>query len=140
KNGYAEKFRHAIAPSFNISRTSRFEDFARVVRTDYIDQIVGGVTQLNYGLTNRVSAKRRQPDGAPSIVREILTFDVGQSYYSDKIAGAVDPQYQTSQGAVPASNFSPIRFVLTGRPTDQASGVLSTEYDHQAHAIRSMRA
>ena len=140
KNSYAEKFKHVIAPSFNVTRKTHFEDFSRVVKTDYIDQIVGGVTQINYGLTNRLLAKRRQEGNAPSIVREILTFDVGQSYYSDKSAGAFDAQYQTSQGSAPLSKFSAIRFVLTARPTDQASGVLNMEYDHQARAMRSMTA
>jgi LPS-assembly protein len=137
-SGYAEKFKHVIAPSFNISRITHFEDFSRVVQTDYIDQIVGGVTQINYGLTNQVLAKRRQAGGAPGVVREVLTFDVGQSYYSDKSAGAYDVQYQTSQGSVPLSKFSPVRLVFTGRPSDQISGVLRMEYDHQAHAFRSM--
>ena len=41
-NGYAEKFKHVISPSFNIARTTHFEDFARVIQTDGIDFLPSG--------------------------------------------------------------------------------------------------
>jgi hypothetical protein len=65
---------------------------------------------------------------------------MSQSYYSDQKAGAVDQQYQTSQGTVPVSKFSAIRFALVGRPAEGTTGVLNMEYDHQAHTMRSMNA
>jgi LPS-assembly protein len=139
-SSYAEKLKHVIEPNFAISRVTPFEDFAKVVIIDPIDQIVGGVTQIDYGITNRLLARTKSAAGPSGAVREILSVDLGQTYYSDQAAAAYDQQYQSSQGTVPVSNFSPIRLVANARPTDVASAQFRLEYDHQFSALRTIGA
>src|SRR6185295_1424896 len=99
-NGYADRFKHLIQPSFSIQRTTAFRDLNRVVKNDYaVDSLVGGVTTMRYGLTNRILAGRRKlvagVEPTPGVVREILSVDISQSYYSDALAAIVDPEYSS---------------------------------------------
>ena len=59
KNHYADGFKHLIEPSMTIDRLSAFKDAERIVQLDGTDTIVTGTTTLNYGITNRIMAKRR---------------------------------------------------------------------------------
>jgi len=137
-NGYAEKFKHLISPTFTIQRFSQFDDFDHIVKFDYIDQVPGGYTLMRYGVTNRVLAKRKHaPTGASS---EILSVDVTQTYYSVAKAASADQEFQANVDVKPSSNFSPIRIVATGRPSDETSAWLQMEIDHQYHALRNLNA
>ena len=136
-NGYAEKFKHLIAPSFSIQRFTPFDESARIVKLDYIDQITGGFTQMRYGLTNRILAKRKQ---SPTGSSEILSVDVSQSYYSVSTAAIADQENQSSLETPPTSNFSPIRMNVNAHPSDDTSGQFQLEYDHQFGALRRMGA
>jgi len=136
-NGYAEKFKHLIAPSFSIQRFTRFDDSARVVKLDYVDQVTGGFTQMRYGLTNRILAKRKDH---PTSSLDILAVEVSQSYYSVSTAATADQENQSSLDAPPSSKFSPIRLNVIGRPNDETSGQFQLEYDHLFAALRRMSA
>lgn len=136
-NGYAEKFKHLIAPSFSIQRFTPFDQSARIVKVDYIDQLTGGFTQIQYGLTNRILAKRK---GTSSSSLEILSVDVSQKYYSVSTAAIADQDNQSSLDVTPTSKFSPIRVGVIGRPNDETSGQFQLEYDHQFAALRRMSA
>ena len=54
------------------------------------DIIVGGTTQMNYGLTNRLLV-RKDTEGEPQAgaPRELLNVSVRQSYYTDANASTV---------------------------------------------------
>ena len=43
-NGYAEKFKHTIEPTFTVSRTSAIDNYAEIVKLEGIDYIAGGTT------------------------------------------------------------------------------------------------
>ena len=91
-NGYAERFKHLIEPRFSIQWLSPFDRITEVVqsRIDNVDSLVGGTTTLSYSLTNRVLARRKRAGGV-SDVREILAVVVAQSYYTNALAAASDP-------------------------------------------------
>jgi lipopolysaccharide assembly outer membrane protein LptD (OstA) len=136
-SGYADRFKHVIEPSFTIQHVTRIQDFSQIVKLDAVDAIVGGATSLTYGLTNRVLARRWQPNGT-AVAREIFNVGISQSYYTDQQAAAYDQQYQSSQQGQVPSNFSPIVLQTTATPADHISGQLRLEYDWQHSAMRSM--
>src|SRR5262249_54814673 len=100
-------------------------------------QLIGGFTQMRYGLTNRLLAKRKQ---SPTGSSEILSVDVTQTYYSVAKAANADQEFQANLDTKPTSKFSPIRVAVIGRPTDETSGWLQFEIDHQYRALRTMNA
>lgn len=143
-NRFAERFKHIIEPSVNIEKRSAFTRFNEIVQFDSIDTIIGGVTQVTYGVTNRVLARVRQGD-APTVVREVMSVEVSQTYYTDALAAAYDVQYQSSFGALysyfpPPSKLSPLRGTVSLTPGPALGGQFGVEYDTQFGAVRSYRA
>lgn len=145
-NAWVERVKHVIEPSVTVLRRSAFTAFDEVVPFDpAVDLIVGGVTQFTYGVTNRVLARVRQTDGAPAIVRDLLSLDIQQSYYTDQRAASYDQQHlgglgdQSSQ-VPPPSNFTPVRLSLNVTPSPTISGQFGLEYDTRFRAVRSYRA
>lgn len=144
-NGYADRFKHVIEPRFSISRTSSFADFNRVVNLDYsVDGQVGGVTQIDYGIDNKILARRTAPPGLPGaparpgVTRQVLAVSIYQSYYSNSQAALTDPQYQLGS-SVPGT-FSPLAIRTTVSPSDAVSGDFSMEIDAKVKAIRTLSA
>ena len=143
-NGFAERFKHVIEPSVNIQKRSAFTRFNEVVQFDSVDTIVGGVTQVTYGVTNRLLARVRQGD-APAVVREIMNVEVSQTYYTDALAASYDQQYQSSFGGLyayyaPPSKLSPLRGSISLMPSPAFGGQFGLEYDTQFGAVRTYRA
>jgi LPS-assembly protein len=138
-NGYAQKFKHSIEPFVTVSRTSLIDDYARIVKLEAIDQVVGGTTQYTYGVANRFYAKRRPAViGQIAQAREIFTVDVRQSYYSNKAAAQFDPQYSTSNTGAAASNFGPIALSVRTQPTNELNATANAEFDSRYHALRTI--
>jgi hypothetical protein len=143
-SGFAERYKHVIEPAVTIKRTSAFDRFTEVVQTDGVDAIIGGDTQVTYGITNRLLARVRQDDGTVR-TPEILKLEINQTYYTKALAAAYDSQYQSSFGnlyayATPESNFSPVRAVLDFTPSPTLGGQLFVEFDTEFRAVRSYRA
>ena len=139
-NGYAEKFKHTVEPFLNISRTSAFDNFNRVIQIDGTDTIVGGSTQYSYGLNNRFYAKRPGDGGRPSQAREILDVAVSQTYYTNSLASQYDPRYSSANNGVARSNFSPILFTFRGMPGNDLNATASIEVDSRYLALRQISA
>jgi LPS-assembly protein len=147
---YATGFKHLIEPAFTIQRTTPYLDEAqsrRIIQNDYaVDGLVGGVTTVRYGVTNRLLAKRPLPGAAAGsataqgIAREILSVEVGQSYYTDARALRNDSQYQSGGSTGAGGTFSPIQITAIGRPTDSASAQFRGEIDSRYKQFRSITA
>jgi LPS-assembly protein len=137
-NQYAEKFKHTIEPFLNVVRTSSIDDFDRIILIDGTDYIVGGNTQMTYGVNNRFYAKRPSVAGQRSQPREILDVSVTQSHYSQSQASQYDIQYTTSSNTVAPSNFSPILITVRGMPTNELSAQTSIEIDSRYLALRQI--
>ncbi|HJZ70275.1 MAG TPA: putative LPS assembly protein LptD [Vicinamibacterales bacterium] len=139
-NGYAEKFKHTIEPYLTLNRTATIGDFARIVQSDGIDNLVTGVS-YNYGLNNRFYAKRPLAPGQPAVAREIVDVTVSQTYYSDERQSLYDRQYQTStlSGNVP-SHFSPIALGIRGMPTNTFNATVNAEFDSRYLELRTISA
>jgi lipopolysaccharide assembly outer membrane protein LptD (OstA) len=132
-NGYAEKFKHVIEPTFGVQRITAIDVFDQIVQLEGTDYIVGGVTRFNYGLNNRLYAKK-------NVAREILTVALTQSYYTDARAAQYDQHYQSSFGLTRPSKFSAVRLIVRGSPTDRLQAEFSTEYDPNVRTLRTYAA
>ena len=139
-NGYAEKFKHVVEPTFGIQRVTSFDTYDQIVKSDSYDYTFGGTTRINYGLTNRFMAKKREPGGR-SVSREFLNIAVAQTYYTDERASLYDSAYASSAyGGVPQSKYSPISVVVRASPTQAVGGNFRVEYDHATDEISNLSA
>ena len=104
--------------------------------TDGIDQTIGDTTSINYGISNRLYAKRQI--GTTSQAQQIVTLDLFQTYYTDARAAAVDPRYATSNvvGFTSPSNFSPITMNLRVSPSVTTDSNVHLEIDPKYKEIR----
>jgi hypothetical protein len=127
-NGYADRFKHVIRPTFNVRWLSPFDDFDNVVKFDQVDYEVGGTTTVNYGITNELMARRKRGEGRPPDSRTILTATVSQSYYTKAQAAQYDVYYQTGS----AQKFSPLAIDVDARPADHFSSRFRMEIHPQA--------
>lgn len=134
--GYAEKYKHIIEPSVTIQRMTGIDVFDRILQNDGTDTIVGSVTRVNYGLTNRLYAKRRDTP-AP---REIMSLALTQTFYTDANAAAYDRYYQSSYNGFTPSRLSPVALAFRVSFTDATQGEVRTEYDTKFNAIRTVAA
>jgi hypothetical protein len=144
-NALADRLKHVIEPAVNFQRITDFDGQDRVpsIAGSY-DFIVGGVTRVNYGLTNRVLVRKAPADpaaaSAASAPREFLSVGVTQSYYTNPLASRFDTSYQSSYGFRPASSFSPIALTVRAAPTAFSTGTLRLEYDSQIGVLQGLNA
>jgi len=132
KSGFAEKIKHTIEPWVNIERITAINNFSKIVQLDSTDAIVGSTTQISFGLNNRIYAKRKVAGAAPGAVaqsRQIFSFSLRQTYYTDALASQYDPGYASSFGAAAPKKMSPISVSATAAPTDSLNATFRTEYN-----------
>ena len=139
KSSYSERMKHVIEPHVTFRRVSAIDGFDEIVQLEGIDTIVGGVTQINYGLNNRVYARLARGDDA-GIAREILTVSLTQSYYTDARAAQFDRRFATSFNGTPPSNVSPASLIVRANPTEKLTATMRAEYDTKFGAIRTIGA
>ncbi|MGE0813105.1 MAG: LPS-assembly protein LptD [Vicinamibacterales bacterium] len=147
-NFVADRLKHVIEPNFSVSRITSIQGQNRVVLLgSSYDRVVGGVTRMTYGLTNRVlvrkAPKGAQP-GAPSAAapRELLTASLSQSYYSDEQASQFDPNYRSSYadtGTVRRpSKYSPVALTVRSQAAANLGTNLRAEYDWTTRKMLSV--
>ncbi len=138
-SSYSERMKHVIEPYVTLRRVSAIDRFDEIVRLESVDSIVGGVTQVTYGVNNRVYARLAGGRSA-SAAREILTVGLTQTYYTNDQAAQFDRRFSTSFNDTSPSNFSPVALTVRGEPTDTLSASLRAEYDTDFGAIRTIGA
>ena len=136
-SGFSERMKHVVEPFFTLRRVSAIDNFDEIVRLEGIDSIVGGVTQLQYGVNNRLYARGGSTGDA---AKEILSVAVTQSYYTDARAAQFDRQFSTSFNGTPPSNFSPVQIMVRTNPTNDIGASMRTEFDTQFNAFRTFSA
>jgi LPS-assembly protein len=129
-NAIADRLKHVIEPSFSVQRRTEIANQDRIPTATGNDIIVGGTTQMNYGLTNRVMV-RKAAEGQPeaSAPRELLNVSIRQSYYTDTKASQYDPSYSYSYGARPPSPYSPVSLNARTTPSEPLAIDYRLEYD-----------
>lgn len=131
QNAFADRLKHVIEPQFTVQRRTTIANQDRIpTRAGGYDIIVGGVTQMSYGLTNRLLVRKDaagQPQaGAP---RELLSVQVRQSYYTDEAASRFDSSYSYGFGNRAPSAFSPIALSARATPAAPLAIDYRVEYD-----------
>jgi LPS-assembly protein len=129
-NAIADRLKHVIEPSFSVQRRSDIPNQDRIPSATGYDIIIGGVTQLSYGLTNKVLV-RKDTEGEPQsgAPRELLNVYVRQSYYTDETASRFDTSYSYGYNNRAAQPFSPISMVARAAPAAAMSIDYRVEYD-----------
>ena len=146
-NPIADRLKHIVEPNVSFQRITSYEGQNRVpFNAGSYDFIVGGVTRINYGLTNRILV-RKTPKEAPaaaaaaSAPRELLSVGVTQSYYTDPLASQFDTAYQSGYAQIrPPSNFSPVALTMRAAPTPFSTGTLRLEYDTKIGRLEGFNA
>lgn len=127
----ATKFKHVIQPIFGLQRVTGFDIFDNIVKLETSDFQVPGVFRFNYGLINRIYAKK-------DIAREVVSVSLTQSHYSDSKAAALDPQYQnTFQVSNQLSQYSPLALVVRSSPNPRVETNFRTEWTPNGGAFQS---
>jgi hypothetical protein len=133
-NGFADRIKHVIEPNVSFQRTTAYGTEDRIPQTAGVyDVVVGGVTRVNYGLTNRLLLRKAPADpkapssaGAP---REFLNASITQTYYTDPRASQFDTNYQSGYNDGTPSSFSPVALTVRTNPTGFSTGTVRLEYD-----------
>ena len=127
---YAEKVKHTIEPWFTVQRLTAIDNFNQIVKIDGTDTIVGGSTQVQYGLRNRFHVKRLV-GGVAAQSRQILSVGIQQTYYTDARASQYDPAYSSSLygSVVRPQQMSPVSLDASVSPTENMSASFRTEYN-----------
>jgi hypothetical protein len=127
--------KHVVEPQFSIQRRTEIPNQDRIPTATGYDKIVGGVTQMSYGLTNRVLVRKdNEGEPAASAPRELLNLSMRQSYYTDETASQFDPSYSFGFNSRAASSFSPIAVTARATPTNPLAIDYRLEYDPNAPA------
>jgi len=138
---YAEKIKHTIEPWFGVQRLTSVDNYGQIVKIDGTDQIIGGSTQFQFGLRNRLYAKRME-GGVAAQSTQIFNLSVQQTYYTDARASQYDPAYASSL-YVPVEKpqkLSPISLDASVAPTANVSASFRTEYNTYASTFLSFSA
>ena len=132
-NAIADRLKHVFEPSISMQRRTEIPNQERIPTATGYDIIVGGVTQMSYGLTNRIMVRKDTPGeaqaGAP---RELLNVSLRQSYYSDANASKFDTSYSYGYNNRAANAFSPISMVARATPLMPLAIDYRLEYDPKA--------
>jgi LPS-assembly protein len=137
----ADRLKHVIEPSVSFQRITQFENAGRVPSTgSSYDAVLGGVTRIQYGLTNRVLVRpRSRAEGAPSgAPRELLSVAVNQTYYTTPDAARYDTTYVSSYNEPRDSSFSPVAVVVRSAPTSVSAATLRLEYDPADGVLKTL--
>jgi len=131
RHGYAEKLKHTVEPWVNLQAGDGDPTSTTgSVRLDSTDYIVGGnhadhVRAEQHGCTR--SAKGGT-DGGP-VAPKMLNVGIRQTYYTNSLASAVDPNYSTSFGTVAPQSLSPVSLAARFSPTDELNATFRTNYN-----------
>jgi lipopolysaccharide assembly outer membrane protein LptD (OstA) len=147
-NAVADRLKHVIEPALSVQRTTSISGEDRIVLLgSSYDRVVGGVTRMTYGITNRVLVRKAPQEGddggsAATAPRELLTASVTQTYYTNPRASAFDPSYRGSYadtGSVrPLSNYSPVALNVRSQLATNLGTNLRAEYDYPSRKMLSV--
>lgn len=134
-NAMADRMKHVIEPNFSVQRRTEIPNQDRIPTATGYDIIIGGVTQMSYGLTNRLLVRKdKEGDPQSGAPREMLNLSIRQSYYSDAAASKYDTSYSYGYGSRTPSPFSPISLSARATPIAPLAVDYRAEFDTHAAA------
>jgi hypothetical protein len=135
-----KRFKHSIEPFVQVTHRTAIKNVDRIVQNDnYVDGILGNMTQYAYGATTHLYMKRT--DAGPLVVsREVLSATVQQTYYTDASAIFQDQQYRISNTLAPTSHFSPVSLLVSATPKNEVNSTFRAYYDGRYGRFKEMSA
>ena len=137
QNAIADRLKHVIEPSLAVQRRTTIENQDRIpTKAGGYDIVIGGTTQLNYGITNRILV-RKDADGQPQAgaPRELLNVAIRQTYYTNEKASQFDQSYSYGFQYREPNPFSPIS--LTARATPIAPLAIDYRLEYEAKPVNA---
>ena len=131
QNAIADRMKHIFEPNLSVQRRTEIANQDLIPRTvGAYDIIVGGTTQMNYGLTNRLLV-RKDVAGEPSAgaPRELLNVSVRQTYYTQAEASTFDNSYGYGYNNRAPNAFSPVSLAARATPSSPLAIDYRVEYD-----------
>ena len=131
-NAVASRMKHVIEPSFSVQRRTKILEQAKIPVAVGSDIVVGGLTQMTYGLANRLLVRKEHTpslESAASAPREFVAVSVRQSYYTDAAANKYDQAYSYGYSLRPPKAFSPLQLSARAAPTQSFAIDFRAEYD-----------
>lgn len=127
RNGFAERVKHVIEPTFVVGYAVSLADSARrplVVASS--DSAVDGSAQFTYGIVNRFFLRAPSVSAAPGATREFLTVELRQTRYTNPLSSSRDTTY-----ASPSQNqdLSPVQLLARVSPSATLTATTRFEYD-----------
>ena len=157
------RFRHVIEPYVIYRRIAGIDNFARIIRFDYVDAIAD-TNEIEFGLTNRFFTRRstesvgkkaarlaREKSSLATQPYEALTITLRGKYFFDRFFGGalipgqrnqfypIDTFSAFSYGAVPR-RFSPLNIEVRYRPTGNTFADFRSDLDTRGGGLRAMAA
>jgi LPS-assembly protein len=130
-SGYATRWKHVVQPSVSVSRSTAFDSFSHVAVYDGIDTIQGGLTNITYGLANRLLAKRPSASGQ-AVAQEVASIRLQQTYFSNEL-GAL---YDTSiPGRGAPSKLGPLSLVARAQPSARFTTEANVNYNTKYKSV-----
>ncbi len=129
------RLKHLIEPRVSWSRMTKIDNYDRIFKYESADYLIGGSTQIRYGVASRLLVK---PAGEDAVSRNLLTVSVHQTYYTDPKSSQVDPSYSTSFLGRPPSAYSPISISTSFEPAANSSITSRLEYDPVISSLQSI--
>jgi hypothetical protein len=138
QNAIADRLKHIIEPSFAVQRRTTIESQERIpTKAGGYDIVIGGTTQLNYGITNRILV-RKDAEGQPQAgaPRELLNVAIRQTYYTNEKASQFDSSYSYGFQYREPNPFSPIS--LTARATPIAPLAIDYRLEYEVKPLNAI--
>jgi LPS-assembly protein len=157
-------FRHVIEPYLIYRRIAGIDNFAEIIRFDYVDAIAD-TNEIEYGVSNRFYTRRSTETVGKKAERvarekksslatqpyEALTITIRGKYFFDPLFGGalipgqrnqfypIDTFSGFSYGAVPRK-FSPLNVDVRYRPSEHLFADFRTDLDTHGGGMRAMAA
>ena len=127
---FAERVKHVIEPSVTVDLTSPIRNFRRTpLQTDVSDFVIGGTSQVTYGVTNRLFLRKPTVNKVRGETREFVTIGLQQTAYSNGEASRYDTSYASAIGVGAGRTLSPVALTARVSPNNTFDGNMRAEYD-----------
>jgi len=121
------RFKHTIEPFLQLTHRTPIDNYSRIIKNEYVDQIPGEATSYTYGSSTRLYAKRTDA-GTAAVAREIVSASIQQTYSTSALDIATAQDYRQRNALIP-SHFTPVRIDLRASPTRPMNVTFRTSFD-----------
>jgi LPS-assembly protein len=127
RNGFAERLKHVVEPTFAVGYELALADDDRqplVVAAS--DSAIGGAARFTYGVVNRFFLRAPGTGVAPGATREFLTVTARQTSYTDLRSSSRDTTYSSPSNR---ATLSPVQLITRVSPAPSIEASTRLEYD-----------